>query len=226
MYACRYRNPGPLLALLVLLAWPAYDGASPLDARAVREAGVVAEAQLEPGKGVLLIARRLMPDPHFRRTVVLIVQHDENGTLGLIINRPTDYTVADVLPELEGLKSSNPTLHFGGPVGISSMMFLLRAEQAPEASVHVLDDLYLAGDLELLEDTLAGEGTGARARVFIGHAGWLPGQLKGEITRGDWHLYPGDIHTVLEQPAKSIWPELIELQDPSGHMAAWDGPRP
>ncbi len=178
------------------------------------------EAAARPAKGMLLIARRHLPDPNFHQSVVLLLRHDgHKGSLGLIINQPTSYTLNDILPELKGLDRSGPKLYFGGPVELEGLMFLFRAREAPDAAWHITRDIYLGGDIPLLEHALSGEDDARRTRVFIGHAGWAPGQLEAEIGRGDWHLYPADPHTLLEQNPRSLWPELIELKEPSGRLA-------
>lgn len=179
------------------------------------------EQAARPAKGMLLIARRHLPDPNFRQSVVLLVSHDAGkGSLGLIINQPTSYTLNDILPELKGLDRSGLSLYFGGPVELQGLMFLFRTREAPDAAWHITGDIYLGGDIPVLEQALSGEDDARRTRVFIGHAGWAPGQLKAEIERGDWHLYPADPHTLLEQNPRSLWPELIELKDPGGRLAA------
>lgn len=185
----------PAMASLLLLA--AAAGAAPGD----------------PAKGKLLVARRGLLDPNFAETVILLLDYDEEGAMGLVINLPTELRVATVLPEVGGLAERDDRVYVGGPVAVSQMLLLVRSEEAPEDSLHVFADVYLSTSRALLE-RLGGEGRDAIAfRVFAGHSGWAPGQLDAEIGRGDWHVLPADAEVVFDDDTDVLWRDLIEKSD-------------
>ena len=164
---------------------------------------------IQPGKGVFLVARKGMPDPRFRRSVILLVAHGPAGTLGVIVNRATDISLQDVLPQLEkpGRKAR---LHYGGPVSLDTLMFLIRSEEPPEQTTHVMGDVYFGGDKSTLEGLLEEERDSHELRLFVGHSGWAPGQLDSELGRGDWRLFRANAFTVFEKRLDSIWSDFME----------------
>jgi len=161
----------------------------------------------EPVGAILLVARKDMPDPFFRNAVVLVT----NATLaplGVIINKPTDVKLSKALPDEKGLASREDKLFFGGPVSADELVFVFRAATRPEEALPVKDDLYLSMSKTLLEKMLARDNPLDGLRIFAGHAGWGPGQLEGEIQRGDWHLAPADAGSVFTAKPEILWPEL------------------
>lgn len=177
-----------------------------------------------PEKGVFLVAKRSMPDPRFRETVVLLLAHGDGGTLGVIINRPTDIPFSEALPDLSDISEENHTLFFGGPVALDRLVFLMRAGTPPTPAEHVMADVYYSASRDVLEGLLK-QSKGARElRMFVGHSGWSPGQLASEIARGDWLLVRADARTVFEKELDEIWPELIHESPPPEMIIERDGP--
>ncbi|MFQ5935603.1 MAG: YqgE/AlgH family protein [Acidiferrobacterales bacterium] len=169
-----------------------------------------------PEKGVFLVAKRGMPDPRFQRTVVLLLAHSDQGTLGLIINRPTEILLSRVLPDLKAPASKQHALFFGGPVGMDMLLFLTRSGAPPERTRHVMADVYYSADRDTLEQLLETQKGSSELRMYIGHSGWAPGQLASEIARGDWLLVHGDSNTIFKSDLKTIWPKLIDKAPPPG----------
>ena len=161
------------------------------------------------GKGKFLVAKRHLWDPNFTRTVVLLVDHGPEGAMGLVVNRSSEVKIETVLPDLEGIGGRPDTVFLGGPVAREMMILLLRADQEPEGTLHVFDDVYVSSSPLLLE-RLIGEGVPPhRMRAFTGHAGWAPGQLEAEVGRGDWLIWPADADTVFDRAPDEVWPRLI-----------------
>jgi putative transcriptional regulator len=129
-------------------------------------------------RGKLLIASPTLPD-WFRRTVILVVEHAEEGAFGLVLNRPSETTVDEAVPVLAGIAGSNETVHIGGPVQPDGVVALGEFSD-PELSPNLV-----VGDVGLvdLEDPPHGLG---RIRLFAGHAGWGEGQLDGELEAESW----------------------------------------
>lgn len=170
------------------------------------------------GSGVLLVASPDIRDSGFARTVVLILRHDtQNGTVGLIVNRPTNLEPAAVFPELaEQLGDYSGNLFRGGPIASTRVLSLVRGlaaatVQGPE----ILDKVFLSIDAEALADiTRLAEGTD-ELRLFAGHSAWVPGQLEAEIRAGGWKVFPADADLVFSADPSELWAEL-DRRAPSG----------
>ena len=173
---------------------------------------------LVPEKGTFLVATTGMQDPRFRRSVVLLLEHGENGTLGLIVNKVTEISLPQVLPELKDSGQESNLLFFGGPVGLDGILFLTRNAEPPERAEHVMEDVYYSGDRNLLKEFLKQNKGAGELRVFLGNSGWSPGQLAAEIAEGAWRLVRGDSDTLFEKDLDELWPDLIGPPAPSPFM--------
>jgi len=152
-------------------------------------------APLETGlAGRLLVATPELGDGTFERSVVLVLDHDDDGALGVVINRPTPVDVAEVLPTWQPLACEPGVLFQGGPVALDSALGLAvvpgTAEEAePLGWRRVVGRLGLV-DLDTPPEVLAAEVT--RLRIFAGYAGWGAGQLEDELRQGAWYVVPAD----------------------------------
>jgi len=160
--------------------------------------------------GVFIVAKRALDDPHFGQSVVLVARHDDDGAIGVIINRPTELRLSEVFPDNKVLRESGEFLYFGGPVLHMTLAFVFRSATKPEDALSVLEDIYASQELDLLTDLLNRHQPTTDVRVFAGYAGWAPGQLEGEIARGDWYVTPADARTIFAADPTTIWPELIQ----------------
>lgn len=165
-------------------------------------------------KGLFLVASRSLMDPNFQETVILLVDHGADGTLGLVINRPTDIPFTEALPEVEALQKLKDTVYVGGPVARYLISLLVRADHSPADTVQVFDSVYFSHKLAALLHVLEKPQAGVTMRAYVGHAGWAAGQLDMEIQRGDWHLASADADAIFDTPAGQVWPTLIDRLDP------------
>jgi putative transcriptional regulator len=161
----------------------------------------------QPAAGVVLVASRQMLDQRFQHTVILLLAHDDTGTMGLIINRPTDLSLADALPDL-GAKGAGHRLFFGGPVALNTLMFLVRNPVPLAQTTRVLDDIYVSSDRGTLEQLL-GKRKATVLRLYFGYAGWGPGQLDAELASGSWQLFQADADTLFQEPGDTLWEKFI-----------------
>lgn len=161
-------------------------------------------------RGMFLVASRHLVDPNFSHSVVLVLEYDAKGALGLIVNKPTRLQLSELLPEVEELKERVDIVYVGGPVSKDHVLLLMRSQQHPPHSGRVFADTYVSTSLESLRNAVAAGAEGAHFRAYVGYAGWGPGQLDSEVSRGDWHVAPADEATVFDTGAEKIWPELIE----------------
>ena len=156
-------------------------------------------------RGQLLIAGPALGDPNFWRTVVLVVEHNDEGALGLVLNRPSEATVGDAVPELRELVDPAQDLLVGGPVQQSAVIVLAEFDDPGDAALMAFDDVGI-----LRTGPEAEPPPGMRAtRAFAGHAGWGPGQLDGELERGDWILEPARRSDAFTQEPLDLWTSVL-----------------
>lgn len=164
---------------------------------------------LKPAKGKFLVASRQLLDPHFSKTVVLLLEYDRNGAMGLIINRPSELKLSEAFPKIEGLRQRPDTIYLGGPVTNNQLLLLIRTDSPPEGSYHVFKDIYVSSSHTVLQRMIKDSKVEERFRVYAGYAGWAPRQLDNEISRGGWHVAGADADIVFDRSAPEIWPDLI-----------------
>ena len=170
--------------------------------------------QLPPAAHRLLVAAPVLGDPEFFRTVVFLIEHDETGTVGVIVNRPSHTPVGQVLPDWEGVMSEPSVVYQGGPVQRDGVLGLGRTAQAADAGPGLRT---VSGGLALvdLEAEAAEVGVSAQSlRVFAGHAGWSAGQLDAEIAEGGWFVVAGGLDDVFSPRPSTLWRDVLRRQPP------------
>jgi putative transcriptional regulator len=168
-------------------------------------------------RGQLLVAGPTLLDPNFWRTVVLIVEHNEDGALGLVLNRPSETSVGEAVPQLTELLDPAQDLFIGGPVQPSAVIVLAEFEDPTEAALIAFDDVGVLGTGPSEEQLSASIRAG---RAFLGHAGWGPGQLDGELERGDWILEPAKLEDAFSSEARRLWSEVLTRKGGSYALVA------
>jgi putative transcriptional regulator len=138
-----------------------------------------------------------------------LIDYDPRGVIGLVINRPTDVKLSKVLPEIEGLKQRTDMVFMGGPVGRNQMLLLIRSGQHSQETHHVFEDVYASSSMTVLKRMIDEADAEERFRAYIGYAGWSPGQLDREVSRGDWNVWRADAGTIFDKDPSKIWSELI-----------------
>jgi len=159
-------------------------------------------------KSILLVARKNLPDPFFRDSVVPVTRSAGLAPVGVIVNCPTDVPLSSVFPDIERLRLREEKLFFGGPVAREQLVVVFRAAVAPTEAIEVLEGVYMSSSRELLRELLGRENPVEGLRVFAGHAGWAPGQLESEVRRADWHLATADARMIFEEKPERLWQEL------------------
>jgi putative transcriptional regulator len=174
-------------------------------------------------RGQLLVASPALLDPNFRRTVVLVAEHDDSGAMGVVVNRPSELAVAEAAPVLAEIVEPGALVHEGGPVQPTAVVILGQFQDAASAAVPVFGDVgFVSGeaDFEALGPELQ------RARVFAGLAGWSPGQLEAELERDDWILEPALPGDVFSDEPDTLWGAVLERKGGSFALLARMPPDP
>jgi len=186
------------------------------------------DTTLRIAPGTLLLSAPPLLDPNFMHTVVLLVQHDDDGAYGLVVNRSTDATLGDLLPEHPQLGVSEIKVYGGGPVGLDTLQVLHQAPHALPGGVPIGQGLFLGTGLDELAGFLASEdASGARLRLVVGYSGWGAGQLDAELASGSWIPRSLDLALVFtDDPPEAVWRRALRDLGDSGVGLASQPPDP
>lgn len=165
-------------------------------------------SRLAPSVGKLLVSEPFMNDPNFTRSVVLLTEHGENGTLGFVINHPSLLLLDDLVKMWDGVKFP---VYLGGPVGIDTIHFLHRCPDKINDGEEIAKGIYWGGDFESLKAlVISGEITDKDVKFFIGYSGWGEEQLNDELEENTWIVsdqYDSDI--IFSGDTEALWKEVI-----------------
>jgi putative transcriptional regulator len=164
-----------------------------------------AGADKQPAKGTLLVATELVRGDVFAQTVILLLHYDENGAMGIVVNRSTDIEPGELIADVDAISGYSGTLYWGGPVQMNSLRALLRTDTPPKGAEAIVDSVHLASIDDGLKNTSADP---ASLRFFIGYAGWDAGQLEREMDRGSWHVVPASNEHVFAKDPRALWKRL------------------
>jgi putative transcriptional regulator len=159
-----------------------------------------ADNNLEPKKGRILISEPFLMDNYFKRSIVLLTEHNEEGTVGFVLNKPIEVNVHEVI---ENFPEFDFTLSLGGPVNTNSLHFIHTLGDIIPDSVKVLQNIYWGGDFDVVEKLIkSGNISNEQIRFFLGYSGWHPEQLENEISEDAWivtKLSPEEIMTPMNK---------------------------
>lgn len=171
---------------------------------------------MEPAPGNLLIASPTLSDPHFARTIVLLLDAGHDGALGVVLNRPSEVSVGEVLDGWGEVVSGPGVLFKGGPVETDSALGIadvsvvgIDGDDEPVGWRRVFANVGLV-DLDAPVELLAPAFSGLR--IFAGYAGWSAGQLEDEIAEGAWYVVPAETHDAFQSDPDRLWVEVLRRQ--------------
>ena len=158
-------------------------------------------------KGQLLIAQpSILNDNSFNRSIILIAEHTESNSVGFILNRPLDYTLSELLPEID----CDFRIYEGGPVEQENLYFIHKVPHLLTESIEVADGIYWGGNFESLKILLNhGVLQEDEVRFFLGYSGWGKNQLKNEIYSNSWFVSDDPLYSILSSDNTSLWREQI-----------------
>jgi putative transcriptional regulator len=159
---------------------------------------------VESLRGHLLVAAPTLVDPNFARAVVLIAEHTDEGALGVVLNRPSDATVGEVVPDLSSLVDEEEPVFAGGPVQTGGVMVLAEFEDPADAALPVDGELGFVALEADMDEVSAG-----RARAFAGHAGWGAGQLDAELAEEAWFVAPFEREDAFADDPEELWSRAL-----------------
>lgn len=161
------------------------------------------ENRLQPARGRLLVSEPYLPDPYFRRTVVLLCEHNEEGTFGFVLNRHMDMAVNDLMENMPPIGSQ---VGIGGPVQSGNLYYLHTLGKRIEGSLEIIDGVFTGGDYDQLCGVLKADGRLTRhVRFFVGYSGWGKDQLEKELSEKSWLVARGDKKRIMDIRTTDLW---------------------
>ncbi|NYG58378.1 putative transcriptional regulator [Nocardioides daedukensis] len=178
---------------------------------------------MEPRPGTLLVSSPELLDPNFADAVILLIDADDNGALGVVLNQPTPVLVADVLESWRDLVDAPEVLHKGGPVATDGALAVARLRDPGDEPVGFQRCFADIGLVDLDSPTELLEGGISSMRIFAGYAGWGAEQLEAEIEEGSWYVVPAEAGDIFREDATTLRRDVLRRQP--GDLA-WASTRP
>lgn len=160
-------------------------------------------------RGTFMIATPDIEGGIFFRSVVIVCEHNTNGSFGLVINKSLDLELPEEILNINQLSNARVGIRAGGPVQTNQMMLLHTSDTIPQQTLEVCPGVFLGGDLQFLQDSLVSE-AGPQIFLCFGYAGWGAGQLEREFLDGHWLLYPASQYYVFETQPERLWQTLLK----------------
>ena len=155
-------------------------------------------------QGKLLVSSPALVDPNFRKTVVLITHHDDEGAMGLVLSRPSEVPAEEAVPALGGLPGAADPVFVGGPVQPEAFMALAEFEDVDESAAAIFGDVgFMPAEAEPADLDVR------RMRLFAGYAGWGPGQLEAELAEPSWIVVTAEASDPFANDPDELWREVI-----------------
>lgn len=171
---------------------------------------------VKPGPGKILISEPFLFDYYFKRSVVLLAEHNKDGSFGVIINKPMAVSFNEVVKDFPDYDAR---VFLGGPVKTDSLFYIHTLGEMIDESMPVLEGLYWGGDLERVRELiLLGQINDQNFRFFIGYSGWMPRQLENELKRDSWLVSELNSDQVMQADTESLWQSsLLDLGEKYKH---------
>lgn len=171
---------------------------------------------IKPEKGLILVSEPFLQDAYFRRSVVLITEHNEDGTLGFVLNNPIEFGVTEILSDFPKIDS---LVGVGGPVRTDTVHYLHSAGDFVPESTHVMEDLYSGGDFEVIKSLVREkEILPGQIRFFVGFSSWQEGQLEKELSENSWMVTTLDRNSIMTLNKGDLWEKVLSKEDKQYQM--------
>ncbi len=172
---------------------------------------------LKPTKGKILISEPFLVDYYFKRSVVLLAEHNDEGSFGLIINKPVDVILSDVLKDFPIFDSP---VFLGGPVKTDSLYFIHTLGEEIENSLEITKGLFWGGEIDHVKELITiGKVQPSDIKFFVGYSGWVPKQLEGELARNSWLVANTSANQVMKSDPDNLWNDTVNNM--GGDYAYW-----
>lgn len=165
-------------------------------------------SQIPAAAGRLLISEPFMPDPNFKRSVIILTEYSEAGAMGFILNHQTEYMLGDILPDVS---YSEIPVYMGGPVAADTLHYIHRCPDKIEGGIEIWDGIYWGGNFDQIKELITNyQLTEAEIKFFTGYSGWTPGQLDDELREDAWIVANKvDADAVFSNNEHNLWKEVV-----------------
>lgn len=162
----------------------------------------------KPEKGKILISEPFLNDPNFKRTVILLTEHTEGGSVGFVMNKPTEYKINQVI---ENFPEFDAVVFYGGPVQLNTLQFIYRGENIIDGSAEIIPGLYWGGSFEILKMLIEAKSVNPEDfRFFLGYSGWDEGQIDDELEMKSWIVADTTIENIFSGEPDKLWRETLK----------------
>jgi putative transcriptional regulator len=162
----------------------------------------------KPEKGKILISEPFLNDPNFKRTIILLAEHTEEGSVGFVLNKPTEVKISQMIndfPEFDSL------VYYGGPVQLNTLQFIYRGENVIDGSIEIMPGLFWGGSFDILKTLIKSNSVSpADFRFFIGYSGWGEGQIDDELELNSWIVAEATIENIFSEEPDKLWREVLK----------------
>ncbi|MDR3140151.1 MAG: YqgE/AlgH family protein [Tannerellaceae bacterium] len=163
-----------------------------------------------PAKGSLLISEPFLQNAYFQRSVVLLIEHNADGSMGFVLNKKTNLIINDFFPEFENL--SDIPIYLGGPVSSNRLFFIHTLEEVIPDSIKITDGLYFDGNFDKLKQYIVnGNSIKGKVKFFLGYSGWTKGQLGFEIKEDSWMVSRSANSNIMLADGELFWKRSLEV---------------
>lgn len=162
---------------------------------------------IKPSKGKVLIAEPFMGDYYFKRSVILLAEHNEEGSFGMVFNKPLQIKINDLITDFPKFDAD---LFLGGPVKTDSLFYIHKFQDVADC-IKINNDLYWGGDIDNIKDLIANNKLNKdNIRFFIGYSGWIPKQLDSELRMHSWVVTRSKTDILLKESPDLIWKKIVQ----------------
>lgn len=164
--------------------------------------------KIKPAKGRILIAEPFLQGPYFNRSIIVITEHNKDGTVGFVLNKSSELYPDEIIEDLFNFRGE---LYIGGPVSSNTLHYIHTLGDVIPGSIKVAKDLYWGGEFDDVKELInAGKIKDSSIKFFAGYSGWEPGQLEREIAENSWIVTNIDINAVMSNDIENIWENSLE----------------
>lgn len=165
-------------------------------------------SDMKPAQGTLLISEPFLKDFYFRRSVILLAEHNEEGSFGLILNKPIDIRINEIVKDFPAFDTN---IYLGGPVGTDSLFVLHTMGNKISKSTRITQGLYWGGDIDVIKEMILAKAINpSDIRFYIGYAGWTANQLDRELKEKSWLVTKAKTGLMLKSSPEVLWKEILK----------------
>ena len=173
---------------------------------------------IEPQKGMILVSEPFLEDPFFKRTVILLCEHNDEGSFGFVLN---NYIEVDIDEIVDGIPHIETKVSIGGPVKNSNLYYIHTIGDSLDGSVQIMDGVWMGGDFDQLKEMIdADEVDSSQVRFFVGYSGWSANQLDDELEQNSWFVTTINTDLIMDTDLENLWQKSLKKFGTKGKIVS------